>query len=51
MYDMYQTIGGLNFRILGKSFILGGWGFLLRILGGGVQPSSPNPDPISDQKM
>ena len=24
---------------------------LLRILGGGVPPGSPNPDPISDQKM
>ena len=26
-------------------------GVLLGILGGGVQPGSPNPDPISDQKM
>ena len=26
-------------------------GLLLGILGGGVQPGSPNPDPISDQKM
>ena len=26
-------------------------GVLLGILGGGVPPSSPNPDPISDQKM
>ena len=25
-------------------------GVLLGILGGGVPPSSPNPDPISDQK-
>ena len=24
---------------------------LLRILGGGVPPGSPNPDPISDQQM
>lgn len=32
MYDMYQTIGGLNFRMLGKSFILGG--------GGGVTPGN-----------
>ena len=24
---------------------------LLGILGGGVPPGSPNPDPISDQKM
>ena len=26
-------------------------GVLLGILGGGVPPGSPNPDPISDQKM
>ena len=26
-------------------------GVLLSILGGGVPPGSPNPDPISDQKM
>jgi len=26
-------------------------GALLGILGGGVLPSSPNPDPVSDQKM
>jgi len=26
-------------------------GVLLGIFGGGVQPASPNPDPISDQKM
>ena len=26
-------------------------GILLGILGGGVPPSSPNPDPISDQKV
>ena len=29
----------------------GGKGMLPGILGGGVPPSSPNPDPISDQKM
>ena len=28
-----------------------GEGVLLRILGGGVLPSSPNPDPISDQMI
>ena len=28
-----------------------GVGVLLGILGGGVPPGSPNPDPISDQKM
>lgn len=33
MYDMYQTIGGLNFRMLGKSFILGRGG-------GGVTPGN-----------
>ena len=26
-------------------------GVFLGILGGGVPPGSPNPDPISDQKM
>ena len=26
-------------------------GVLLGILGGGVPPDSPNPDPISDKKM
>jgi len=26
-------------------------GVLLGIFGGGVPPASPNPDPISDQKM
>ena len=26
-------------------------GVLLGILGGGVLPGSPNPDPISDEKM
>ena len=29
----------------------GGGGCTPGILGGGVPPSSPNPDPISDQKM
>ena len=29
----------------------GGRGGLLGTLGGGVLPGSPNPDPISDQKM
>ena len=27
------------------------WGILLGILGGGVPPGFPNPDPISDQKV
>ena len=27
-----------------------GGGVLLKILGGGVTPGPPNPDPISDQK-
>ena len=35
-------------RVLG--YCLGGR-ILLGILGGGVPPSSSNPDPISDQKM
>ena len=30
---------------------VGGGGVLLGILGVGVLPGSPNPDPISDQKM
>ena len=29
----------------------GGGGVLLGVLGGGVPPRSPNPDPISDLKM
>ena len=29
----------------------GGGALLLRIIGGGVPPGSPNPDPISDQNM
>ena len=29
----------------------GGRGVILGILGGGVPPGSPNPDPISDQKV
>ena len=29
----------------------GGGTVLLRIIGGGVPPGSPNPDPISDQNM
>ena len=28
-----------------------GGGLPLKILGGGMPPGSPNPDPISDQKM
>ena len=30
---------------------VGGGGVLLGILGGRVPPGSPNPEPISDQKM
>ena len=33
------------------SSLFPGGGVLLGILGGGVPPGSPNPDPISDQKM
>ena len=37
------------FNILSMTIFRGG-GLLLRILDGGVQPCSPNPDPISDQE-
>ena len=30
---------------------VGGGGLILGIIGRGVPPGSPNPDPISDQKM
>ena len=33
------------------TFCPGGGGVLLGIFGGSVSPTSPNPDPISDQKM
>ena len=36
---------------MGSSAAGGGGGLLLGILGWGVPPGSPNPDPISDQKM
>ena len=36
--------------ILNKKSVFPG-GVLLGILGGGVPADSPNPDPISDQKM
>ena len=34
-----------------RFFFRSGGGVLLGILGGGVPPGSPNPDPISDQKL
>ena len=34
----------------GSGRVPGGGGVLLAILGGGVPPGSPNPDPISDPK-
>ena len=34
-----------------KLMSLPGGGVLLGILGGGVLPGSPNPDPVSDKKM
>ena len=45
-----------DFHLSGFAFPTArGWGgggeVLLEILGGGVPPGSPNPDPISDQKM
>ena len=38
----------LNTLISLRYKMLGGGGLLLGILGGGVQPGSPNADPISD---
>ena len=35
-------------HLLGHLLIRRGGGVLLEILGGGVPPGSPNPDPISD---
>ena len=35
----------------GGHYLPGGGGGTLGILGGGVPPGFPNPDPISDQKM
>ena len=35
----------------GVTRVVFGAGVTLGILGGGVPPDSPNPDPISDQKM
>ena len=38
-------------NIRDSAWCLGGGKVLLGILGAGVPPGSPNPDPISDQKM
>ena len=44
MYEVYE--------VLMSQVNWGGGGVLLGILGGGVvPPGSPNPDPVSDQKM
>ena len=43
--------GGQSWGFVGGGGGGGGGGLLLGILGGGMQPSSPYPDPISDQKM
>ena len=44
MYEVYE--------VLMSQVNWGGGGVLLGILGGGVvSPGSPNPDPVSDQKM
>ena len=37
--------------LMAENHIKNPGGLLLGILGGGVPPDSPNPDPISDQKM
>ena len=43
MYEVYEVL---------MSQVNWGGGVLLGILGGGVvPPGSPNPDPVSDQKM
>ena len=41
----------LNKLVYGNVPNLPGGGGLLRILGGGVHPGSPNPDPTSDRKI
>ena len=45
--SLFVTLSVSNFTSDGG----GGGEGLLGILGGGVLPGSPNPDPISDQKM
>ena len=45
---MYQPI---KFILCNHVPIIFPRGILLGILGGGVPPGSPNPDPISDQKI
>ena len=44
-------VGARPLDLLPISPFSGGGGVLLGILGGGVPLGSPNPDPISDQKM
>ena len=44
-------MGDFRKNILHDDFEGGGGGVLLGILGGGVPPGSPNPDPISEQEM
>ena len=39
------------YYLAGSYHALRGGGVLLGILGGGVQRGSPNPEPISDEKM
>ena len=50
-----RHLAGNGFYTLSAGWIMpggrGGGGVLLRILGQGVPPGSPNPDPISGKKM
>ena len=48
----FKMIISIIFRFgIKDDFELDARGFLLGILGGGVSPCSPNPNPISDQNM
>ena len=55
LYDFHSNFSNIRWTKFIDAAIQmlggGGGGVLLGILGGAVPPSSPNPDPISDQKM
>ena len=48
IFDIFQQIAFKLGKCIGFKR---GVGLLLGIIGGGVPPGSPNPNPISDQKM